>query len=337
MLLTLLLAVSSSGVMDRALSVAGATGQSLAGSLRQLAEDRPDLQVRYAEAAREVTNWRQEALNDLDPLPISALAIMLNVERPVVTRCVKLNNYWCIKRARWNGEIGADEEGHVGFASAENGADAAVRLLRRYYLEFGRKSALDIVRHWAPAECRVVTGSGGTSQLAVRGIGGTLRARYLARRGKASKPVRVSAILPRQVASFRVPDIASGMGERQSETSSATSPIKAVPTRQIRMPEAAPSAPPRPTAVCNGDEQRIRNYARRMVDGLAMGPGDDLKLFDPDGTPLPNLPKVLLAMSSFELGYLRASVNLVEEAIERVASRSTSGEDVTREPDRLER
>ena len=60
-------------------------------------------------------------------------------------RCVKLNNYWCIKSAGWSGEIGTDDEGHVGFVSAERGRSAAATLLRRRYLEFGRKSALDIV------------------------------------------------------------------------------------------------------------------------------------------------------------------------------------------------
>jgi hypothetical protein len=43
-------------------------------------------------------------------------------------------------------------------------------------------------------------------------------------------------------------------------------------------------------------------------------------LFAPDGRPQPNLARVLLAMSAFELGYLRASVDLVEEAIERATA-----------------
>ena len=56
-------------------------------------------------------------------------------------RCVKLNNYWCIKRARWAGEIAADAEGHVAFASAIDGAIAAAILLRRYYIDYNRRSA----------------------------------------------------------------------------------------------------------------------------------------------------------------------------------------------------
>ncbi|MBB4039766.1 hypothetical protein GGR34_001413 [Microvirga flocculans] len=56
-----------------------------------------------------------------------------------------------------------------------------------------------------------------------------------------------------------------------------------------------------------------------MVDGLGLGPSDDLKLFAEDGTPLPNLTPVMLAMSAFELGMLQASPDLVEAAIERAA------------------
>ncbi|MFD0463724.1 hypothetical protein ACFQY9_19680 [Microvirga aerilata] len=136
----------------------------------------------YQPDTREVTNWRTEAMDALEPKPVVAMAALFKAERPFVTRCVKLNNYWCIKSARWNGELATDTEGHVGFVSADHGADAAANLLRRYYMEYKRKSALDIVRRWAPAECNVATGIGGVAMLAVRGIGGTVRAQYLASR-----------------------------------------------------------------------------------------------------------------------------------------------------------
>ena len=42
---------------------------------------------------RAVSNWRREAVQDLYPAPLSALAVVVGAERPVVTRCVKLNNY----------------------------------------------------------------------------------------------------------------------------------------------------------------------------------------------------------------------------------------------------
>jgi hypothetical protein len=80
---------------------------------------------------------------------------------------------------------------------------------------------------------------------------------------------------------------------------------------------------PAPLA-CAPDEQRLRNYASRIVDGLGLGTSEDLKLFEPDGTPTVNLAPVLLAMSAFELGTLRASSDLVEGAVARQAARAKS-------------
>ena len=88
--------------------------------------------ARYEPVSREVTNWRSEAMDALEPKPVVAMAAVFRAERPFVTRCVKLNNYWCIKSARWNGELATDAEGHVGFATADHSADAAATLLRRY-------------------------------------------------------------------------------------------------------------------------------------------------------------------------------------------------------------
>jgi hypothetical protein len=368
LLAPLALALASGPTFERALAAA-AELRLRASTAAERPADPPH--ATYVAGDRAVSNWRAEALHDLQPRPVSAMAVLLNVERPVVTRCVKLNNYWCIKRARWNGEIGHDDEGHVGFASADQGADAAVTLLRRYYLDFGRKSALDIVRRWAPAECR-----GGTSLslsvLAVRGIGQTLRARWLAaQRARTAKPAsvrvaaagkkaagvrtaarpasgpRVSVVPLRPLPSFRVPDIAVGLGERRVTTiSAALAPaprrrqptpasvaaatrakhLRAAPVRVARAKAMAPVAPVRvasaaPAASCTPDEGRIRNYAARMVQGLDLGPSDDLKLFAADGTPMPNLPRVMLAMSAVELGVLRASMELIEAAIGRAAPR----------------
>ena len=317
---------------------------------------------------RAVSNWRGEAMRDLAPTPLSVLAVALGAERPVVTRCVKLNNYWCIKSARWNGEVGADEEGHTGFASAEHGADAAVRLLRRYYLEFDRKSALDIVRRWAPAECRLPGSSGPPAVLALRGLGNTLRARWLAAR--QAKPMRtriaaagdavpvpprrpagrVSAVPLRPLPTVSMPSIMAGIAAPKAPLAATLAP-GAPPRRQptpaslaaasgaartaakaTSMPRPEPvatasTAPPLRPAVsaCAPDEQRIQNYAGRIVEGLDLAPGADLGLFAPDGRPQPNLARVLLAMSAFELGYLRASVDLVEEAIERATGAEPMG------------
>ncbi|RDI60880.1 hypothetical protein [Microvirga subterranea] len=301
--------------------------------------------ARYESATREVTNWRLEAMDALGPKPVVALAALLNAGRPVVTRCVRLNNYWCIKSARWNGELATDGEGHVGFASADHGAEAAATLLRRYYLDFKRKSALDIVRRWAPAECGIATSLGGAAVLAVKGIGGTLRARYLASKrkggsvrytataGPGGKPGRVSMVLPVRTPQYRVPDIMAGGGERK-KPEPAVRPSKPSPVAiaMARKPQPAPkataSAAPKPVpqpqaaTACAPDEQRIRNYAARMVEGLGIGPTDDLRLFEADGTPLPNLTHIMLAMSGFELGMLKADHDLVERGIQRAAMKS---------------
>lgn len=304
---------------------------------------RPEIQAvaaRYEPARREVTNWRSEAMDALEPKPVVAMAAVLRAERPFVTRCVKLNNYWCIKSARWTGELATDSEGHVGFVSADHSADAAANLLRRYYMEYNRKSALDIVRRWAPAECNVATGIGGIAMLAVRGIGGTVRAQYLASRrkggsvrytakaGPGGKPGRVSMVIPMtsKTPQFRVPSIAAGMGEKP-KPAKPPEPLVAARRKPVREPAATVSAAAKPAskvqvaAACPSEEQRHRNYAGRMVEGLSLGPGDDLKLFAEDGTPQPNLTHVMLAMSAFELGALRADPDLVEGAVRRMAER----------------
>ena len=306
----------------------------------QQAQEAPAQEARYQADTREVTNWRSEAMDALEPKPVVAMAALFKAERPFITRCVKLNNYWCIKSARWNGELATDTEGHVGFVSADHGADAAATLLRRYYMEYKRKSALDIVRRWAPAECNVATGIGGVAMLAVRGIGGTVRAQYLASRrkggavrytakaGPSGRPGRVSMVIPMasKTPQFRVPSIAAGLGEKPKPAKPPQAPVASRP-KPARQPATTASTAPKPApkvqvaAACPSEEQRHRNYAGRMVEGLGLGPADDLKLFAEDGTPQPNLIRVMLAMSAFELGALRANPDLVEGAVRRMAER----------------
>jgi len=324
----LALALSGSALLP------GASDLSRVGGFRP--DGGPAAEVRYEPETRQVTNWRAEALDALEPKPMVVAAAWLKAERPFVTRCVRLNNYWCIKSARWNGEIAKDGEGHVGFASADHGADAAATLLRRYYLEFNRKSALDVVRRWAPAECNLATGIGRLAVLAVKGIGGTVRARYLASRraGKVRYTAQAKPAAPPKTPPFRVPDIAAGLGERP-KSAAPPQPLMAARARPAPQPaatasiapKAEPKAVPKPVpkvetaTACAPDERRLRNYAERMVGGLGIGPTDDLRLFAEDGAPLPNLAHVMLAMSSFELGALRASPDLVERAIRRAAER----------------
>ncbi|TXN20213.1 hypothetical protein FV217_18840, partial [Methylobacterium sp. WL9] len=87
----------------------------------------------FSATARAVSNWRDEAGAALMPASLALVVKYADSEPGFVARCVKLNNYWCIKQARWRGELGGDGEGHTGFATAADGADAAATLLRRYY------------------------------------------------------------------------------------------------------------------------------------------------------------------------------------------------------------
>jgi hypothetical protein len=318
--------------------IPGGLGLSAEGDAQPEAVGQP-MAARYEPGTREVTNWRHEAVDSLEPKPVVAMVALFRAERPFVTRCVKLNNYWCIKSARWNGELATDIEGHVGFISADHGADAAAALLRRYYMDFKRKSALDIVRRWAPAECGVASGLGGIAMLAVRGIGGTVRAQYLASRRKGGavrytakatggRPGRVSMVIPMapKTPQYRVPSIAAGMGEKP-KIPQPPQPLVVARPKPAPKPAATTSVASKPAVAaqvataCPSEEQRHQNYASRMVEGLGLKPTDDLKLFAEDGTPLPNLAHVMLAMSGFELGALRASPDLVEGAIERAAAK----------------
>lgn len=363
--LLLLATAEAPRAANAALAFAGETaGRALAraeGPGRGLAISAPT----FLAPDRAVSNWRLEMARTLEPSPLSAVAVALRIERPVVTRCVKLNNYWCIKSARWIGELGTDDEGHVGFASAESAADAAAMLLKRYYVDYGRKSALDIVRRWAPAECNVsllAGGNGAPVAVALRGIGNTLRARWLAghRRGKPlgaagaarragtakARMARISVVPLKPLPTVRLPDIAAGLGERLApavpsspllawrkppsplSSSGRTPPsmpptlLKPAPGPAVAVALSAPTIPkPAPALACAPDEQRIRNYATRIAAALKLKARDDLKLFDPEGRPLPNLTLTMLAMSGFELGLLKAGNQLVAGAIDRLAQR----------------
>jgi hypothetical protein len=125
---------------------------------------------------------------------------------------------------------------------------------------------------------------------------------------------------------YRVPSIAEGMGEKpkpakpsQPAVATRSKPAAAPAKAVAAAPQAAPKV--QVASACPSEEQRHRNYASRMVEGIGLNPTDDLKLFASDGTPQPNLTHVMLAMSAFELGVLRASPDLVEGAIARAVAR----------------
>ena len=367
---------------------------------------------RFVAEARAVSNWRGQAGDALHPASLALAARFSATEPAFVARCVKLNNYWCIKSARWSGEIGADAEGHTGFATAADGADAAASLLRRYYRDLNRRTALAIVRRWAPAECRaaapsptarVSTAARVSPALAPRGLGGTLRARFLARNTRGGLPRRAVASrggplrvqpwsplarmgrralpsTPVATASAKAQDKAATVSTvtsrhallvRPSELLVKPSVVTAKPsvllvdpgtvlgnatravesaTAQLQKRLVAESAalPPLvarlrpldlsvPPPLCGNDEVRIRNYAARIASSVGLKIEDDLKLFGPDGRPQPALRAVMLAMSSVELGALRAAPALVDAAIARLdagtlAALATPSSSETRTP-----
>ena len=67
---------------------------------------------------------------------------------------------------------------------------------------------------------------------------------------------------------------------------------------------------------CSGDAQRIRNYAEKAIAGVAQSIDADLKLFEPDGTPLPALARVMENMSGVEIGPLKADPELVQAGVD---------------------
>jgi hypothetical protein len=266
--------------------------------------------VLYDAQNRAVQNWREEAAASLVPVSTASLQQVLDGD---VARCVKLNNYWCIKGKGWDGQISSDAEGHAAFATAADGTRAAAILLRRYYMEFGRLSSLNIVSRWAPAECRL--GGAGGAFLAPRGLQNTLRGRYLASKpkgvtrlvGKGARG-RVSVVMPVQSPLLKAPSIAAGMGERGSSPVAASRPAPAASWASLT---------PAPVS-CASEDQRIRNYAVRAVEGLSLKPEDDLTLFSKEGLPHPHLHRLMLNMSAVELGALRAQESLIEVAIAKI-------------------
>ena len=295
---------------------------------------------------RVVSNWRLEAARRLDTPPQS-LAKLVASDSPATPRCIKLNNYWCVKRAGWAGEIAADAEGHVAFASALEGAMVAVMLLRRYYLVYDRRSAQAIVSRWAPAQCGAFA--------ARRGVD--------ARRFPASRQPRhawhrqhLAGALAR-IASARIRNAANGAeaGPRRREAAPIhhrRSPAQddggagdrgrhgraargADPFDDRRAGGDADvrDAAPTPGFTCADDGARIRQYALRAVEGVGAGPDDDLQLFGADGAPGANLPLVMQNMAKVEIGPFGARGDLIAAAIEAEARQDKarrSGGSVTR-------
>lgn len=288
----------------------------------------------FQPAARAVSTWRQEAAAGLAVDGETADRLKGDGPPPSVARCVKLNNYWCIKRAGWNGEIAADGEGHVAFASAEDGAAVAALLLKRYYVDFGRHTALAIVSHWAPARCGGPASVTGGRRVAAKNAGrfaGTLRARWLAShpRGFVTALPGRRNIVKRSVVADRarrimpVPVIAAGLAGLShaarpitldalmvtSANAPASRSMLGLPNRRANVGAATGFAG------CTGDSARLATYAAKAASGLDVGKDGDLNLFATDGTPTKNLSRMMANMARVEIGPLGADAGLIERGI----------------------
>jgi hypothetical protein len=312
----------------------------------------------FRPAERAVDNWRRESAFGLDISTEQAVALALGRDIRGVSRCVRLNNYWCIKKAGWTGEIASDAEGHVAFASASDGAETAAVLLRRYYVDFKLRSARAIVQRWAPAQCGPILVAGAPRAayssaarpmsgrtllgpeprgLTTRGIGSTLRAKWLASHGRGGGGRKVARAAPRRsivgdraAPMLKTPTIAAGIGEMET----AGPPVRLAmlpfpgtalgpnPRAGIGPAAGLPAAlPPISTMSCGSETARIANYAARIAAGVAAGPDADLALFDSDGKPTPNFSRALFNMAAVEIGPLKARQDLVDAAIARLAAR----------------
>ena len=296
----------------------------------------------FLPAARSVSNWRAQAGGNLDLAPERAQALASGAEEKGVTRCVRLNNYWCVKGVGWNGMLAADAEGHVAFASAEEGAAVAALLLRRYYMAYSRHTAQAIVSRWAPAECRVTRVAirastlplhpirpGGKSPvgiaqtrnklgpapdaLSTRGVGQTLRAHWLARgHGKIAKAPPRTRIADRLPPLMRTPSIAVGLGEKPMAMPELKLASLTMPGLEPLRPE-----PLRPLVNCDSETNRLKAYAQKASAGVAASPDEDLALFTPEGEPTPHLARVMENMSAVEIGPLRADKAVIAAGIAR--------------------
>ena len=291
--------------------------------------------------ARAVSTWRQEAIDNLELSAGQEGAMRDPAGVAAVARCVKLNNYWCVKHAGWKGELASDDEGHVAFASAKEGAAVAALLLKRYYMDFDRKTALAIVSHWAPAQC--ATGVGPLDHpMRSRAVGalppalrGTLRAHWLAGHlrgfdtpvaGRPTRPGRSTGNGPVH-RTMPTPAIARGL---------------AAPTKPMTLDallRASPNAPPSRSMIgmpgkmstahahatplsldglagCPADGGRIANYAAKAAAGIAVADNGDLGLFKPDGTPTANLTIMMGNMAKVEIGPAVTKPDLIAAGID---------------------
>lgn len=97
----------------------------------------------YDRGSSSVSNWKSQAYKHLS-------VDSETLKNHPYKRCIKLNNYWCLKDVGWNGRVGRDNDNHTAFKNGYFAARAAARNLRTAYIRHNRKSALQIMVVYAP-------------------------------------------------------------------------------------------------------------------------------------------------------------------------------------------
>ena len=68
-------------------------------------------------------------------------------------RCIRQNNYWCVKTPKdqqWKGQIGQDKSGHAIFADPVYSARAFARLMRNYRFKHELITTRELALRYAP-------------------------------------------------------------------------------------------------------------------------------------------------------------------------------------------
>lgn len=272
----------------------------------------------FRAGSADVENWRFEAASHLEMSSNAAFLLLFGAKSERVPRCVKLNNYWCIKGKGWTGQLGSDGEGHAAFASAQAAARAAAILLRHYYVDLRRRSAMEITAHWAPDRCGSVL----------------TRGRPPAPRSLVSPPstaLDVAKMSPRErMAAF---DRIIGARRRAAagqyrqrlqfvkavnDGSAGRMPSMAAVSTKPSIAVARPTVAPFNPLFCGLEERRIASYARRALRGIAQASTEDLQLFTVDGRSTWRAAQMMRNMATVEIGPKAVDDNIVALALKEL-------------------
>lgn len=108
----------------------------------------------YRSAERAVDNWRSARRAEPGSRAGKGAGALRSArDLRDLSRCVRLNNYWCVKKAGWTGEIAADNEGPCRLSPPppKGGRRSAIAatLLHRFRPAFGARHRTAL----KPAQC----------------------------------------------------------------------------------------------------------------------------------------------------------------------------------------